>query len=45
MSTLRILLSRFRTDAAVGLLAVLVLMTWPGEIFGFVLDLLGVGCK
>lgn len=42
MTLLRALLSRVRTDAAVGLLAVLVLLTWPEQIFSLVCDVIGV---
>lgn len=39
---LKAFLSRVRSDVAVGLLAVVVLMTWPEQIMRFVLDLAGV---
>lgn len=42
MSTLRSALDALRTDLAVGLLAVLVLLRWPEQIIGFVLDCMGV---
>lgn len=38
---MRALLSHLRTDAAVGVLVLLVLLSWPEQIFGFVLDILG----
>lgn len=39
---MRDLLDQLRTDAAVGMLAILVLLSWPSEIIGFVLDVLGL---
>lgn len=39
---LQLFLSRLRSDVAVGLLAVLVLLSWPEQIMRFVLDMMGV---
>lgn len=39
---MRALLDTLRSDAAIGLACIIVLLTWPKEIIGFVCDLLGV---
>lgn len=35
----RLIISRIRSDVAVGLLAVVVLLTWPDQILGLVCDM------
>lgn len=42
MRTVYEALDVLRSDVAVGLLMLVVLLSWPGEIIGFVCDLLGV---
>lgn len=39
---MRAILSRLRTDCAVILLAILTMLTWPGEIVGLVCDFVGL---
>lgn len=39
---MKALIDRVRVDVSVALVAVLVLMTWPSEILGFLADLVGM---